>query len=1058
MNTEVDVFICASTGKTIPLPRKTLLTDNLKLYIMRKTFATLFAACALMSLQAQQWQDASRNRVGTLPSHATFFGYESIGLAKTGDKQKSSRYLNLEGTWKFRFFKSHNEATTDFGRKELDDSAWNDFRIPAMFELSGYGDAIYKNVGYAWATQFENRPPYVEEKNNYTGQYRRTVFVPAEWKGMDIILHIGSATSNVEVWAGGRPVGYSEDSKSEVEFDITKYISPGTDNLLALQVMRWCDGSYFEDQDFWRLTGIAREVYLYARPKAHITDIFATPDLDGAYRNGSLDVQVETAQATGKTLTIRLEDAAGITVAETTQQIGKTGKSQIKLDVAAPDKWTAETPALYSLYIELYDNGHLLQSTRQNVGFRKIEIKGGQLLVNGQPILFKGADRHELDPDGGYVVPVERMIEDIRVMKELNINAVRTSHYPNDPRWYDLCDRYGLYVIAEANLESHGMGYGKHTLARVPEFEQVHVERNMHNVENQKNHPSVIIWSLGNEAGYGPNFEKAYDIVKSRDTSRPVQYERAGLAKTDIFCPMYYSPKGMRDYAERKPERPMIQCEYAHAMGNSEGGFKDYWDVIRRYPSLQGGFIWDFVDQGLRGHNAEGKEIYTYGGDYGRYPASDHNFNCNGLVSPDRVPNPHAYEVRYYHQNIWTALTDTTAGKLRVTSENFFAPIQGYDLTWQLEAEGEVLASGVQLLPEIAPQGSVDITLDGYVMPTEQILAGREVVLNVSYRLRHDALGLLHNGTMLAHQQFVIIPYTYPNVSIETSDAKKDEMLACLSLEAGGTKVTFNRQTGLVDYLDLDGEPMFEKGYSLTPDFWRAPTDNDYGAGLQKRFAAWRKPTLKLQSFEEKDGIVTARYDLPEPQASLVLTYSLGKDGALTVRQQLNVSPEAKEKPYLMRYGMSFVMPKTYEIIDFYGKGPEENYIDRQGDAQLGHYIQRVADQYYPYIRPQESGNKTNVRHWTVRSAAGRGLHIRSCAPMECSTLPYLTEDLDGGPMKEAYQLHSGDLHKRPFSVVHVAQRQMGLGCIDSWGSWPLGEYMMPYADYDFTFRIEPVR
>lgn len=1030
------------------------------------------ACLAVVSVSAQKtaqwWLDPEVNEVNTLPPRAAFFAYETENLAKTGCKDHSERYLSLEGKWKFNFSRDHDKAPKGFYAVDYDDTQWVDFPVPGLFELNGYGDAIYCNVGYAWRTQFKSEPPKVEERNNYTGSYRKLVRVPAGWKGENIYLHVGSATSNLAVWVNGKFVGYSEDSKVAAEFDLTKFLKPGQDNLIAMQVMRWCDGSYLEDQDFWRLTGIAREVYLYARPQAHIADVFITPDLVNGYQDGRLDVRWTTASAKGKTVTLSLKDADGHEVQSHQATVDRNGEGHAVLEVKNPLKWTAETPHLYRLYVTLTDGGKTVESVAQNVGFRKVEIKNAQVLVNGQPVLFKGANRHEMDPLTGYVVSEERMLQDIRVMKELNINAVRTCHYPDDPRWYELCDQYGLYMVAEANIESHGMGYGDRTLARNESYAKAHLERNESNIKIYKNHPSIIFWSLGNEAGYGPNFERAYDMVKAYDPSRPCQYEQAGQnGKTDVFCPMYYGYDGCEKYAQGDNPRPLIQCEYAHAMGNSEGGFKEYWDLVRKYPKYQGGFIWDFVDQGLRVKNAQGKNIYAYGGDFGRYPTSDHNFNNNGLISPDRNPNPHANEVRYYYQDIWATAKDLKKGEIEVYNEYFFRPLDNVELHWTLEEGGKVIADGRNSL-DIPAQQRQTVKLEGYSLPQEM---KDEVVLNLDFVLKTSE-PMLEAGYAVAREQFVVNAYEFPMLeqimadgTLENGDRKveKEEMLACVILTAGNTSVTFNRSTGWIDFLDVDGQPMLEKGYSITPDFWRAPTDNDYGAGVQMKLKAWRQPETRLKSFDVKEldsgaaQQVTAVYEMPSVEAGLTMTYTLTSAGELVVNESMKVNADAKHKPELMRYGMQIVMPDEYSRLTYYGKGPGENYCDRNNGDRIGLYHADVADQYWPYIRPQESGNKTEVRYWQVKNDAGAGLEFYSIAPMECSTLNFLASDLDDGDNKYAHQSHSGDLTPRPFSVVKVAARQRGLACENSWGAIPLPQYRLPYQDYDFTYVIRPL-
>lgn len=1030
------------------------------------------ACLAVLSAEAQKdkpwWLDPEVNEVNTMAPRAAFFAYETENLAKADQKARSERYLSLEGKWKFNFSKDHDKAPRDFYSLKYDDSQWTDFPVPGILELNGYGDAIYSNNGYPWRTQFRPEPPFVEERNNYTGSYRKMVTVPADWKGERIYLHVGSATSNLMVWVNGKFVGYSEDSKVSAEFDLTKYLTPGKENLIAMQVMRWCDGSYLEDQDFWRFTGIAREVYLYARPQAHIADLFITPDLVNNYQDGTLEVKLNAVGAKGETVMFSLKDKEGKEVAAQTAKVGGNGEVKVNFDIKNPLKWTAETPNLYTLYTTLMDGKQVAEVVPQRVGFRKVEIKNAQVLVNGQPVLFKGANRHELDPVTGYVVSMDRMLEDIRVMKELNINAVRTCHYPNDPRWYELCDIYGIYMVAEANIESHGMGYGDKTLAKEPTYEKAHLERNENNIKIYKNHPSIIFWSVGNEAGYGPNFEKAYDLVKAYDPSRPCQYEQAGQnGKTDIFCPMYYDYGGCDKYSQGDNPRPLIQCEYAHAMGNSMGGFKEYWDMVRKYPKYQGGFIWDFVDQGLRVKNKQGKTIYAYGGDFGRYPTSDHNFNCNGIINPDRKPNPHANEVRYYYQNIWATAKDLKAGEVEVYNENFFKSLDDVELQWTLESEGKVLANGRNALDIPAQQKRV-VKLDGYSLPAD---VKGEVVLNLDFVLK-KAEPMLDAGYAVAREQFVVNPYTFPTMEsvlavtsgkYDTRKVEKEEKVAWVTLSAGNTSVTFNHWNGWIDYLDVDGKPMLEEGYAITPDFWRAPTDNDYGAGTQRKLHAWKNPEMKMKSFKvvENEGKaekgVEVVYDMPSVEATLTMTYTLTPAGELVVNEAMTVNKDAKHKPELMRYGMQLVMPKAYNMLTYYGKGPGENYIDRNNGDRLGVYDAKVADQYWGYVRPQESGNKTEVRYWQVKDENGKGLEFYSFAPMECSTLNYLASDLDDGWDKNAHQSHSGDLTPRDFSVVKLAARQRGLACVNSWGAIPLEQYRMPYQDYSFTYVIRPL-
>ena len=1000
-----------------------------------------------------EWKNPAVNQINREARRAVFFAFENANLAKVNDKTKSGRYLSMEGKWRFNFVKDHNLAPKDFFSLKFDDSKWVDFPVPGLFEIEGYGDKIYKNVGYAWCTTFDSKPPYIDETNNYTGSYRREFDLPADWNGQDVYFHVGSATSNLKVWVNGKFVGYSEDSKVAAEFNITKFLKKGK-NLIAMQVMRWCDGSYLEDQDFWRFTGIAREVYLYARPKMHIEDITITQD----YFNGEGQLNVDVKAPKGTTVEQSLTDANGKEVS-----------------VADVKPWSAEVPTLYNLLITLKKGDKVLEVIKQRVGFRHIEIKNAQLLINGQPILIKGADRHELDPDKGYIVSMERMIQDIKIMKQLNINAVRTCHYPDDPRWYDLCDEYGIYLTAESNLESHGMGYGEKTLAKNKDFELAHLERQYGNVLSFKNHPSIIVWSLGNEAGYGPNFEKAYDWVKATDKTRPCQFEQAGQnGKTDIFCPMYYGYEGCEAYSKNDNPRPLIQCEYAHAMGNSMGGFKEYWDLVRKYPKYQGGYIWDFVDQGMRDKSPiTGRTIFTYGGDYGKYPASDYNFNCNGIIAPDRRLNPHAYEVGYYYQNVWVKDVDLKAGKFEIYNENFFKTLDDLELVWFLGGAGNNghHRDGVPAGLTYGHGGTIDISgiqpqqrkviTDEKLQQTITKMSGhhgdQELLLNFYFKSKNGA-PLIEKGQVMAKQQFCINAYKFPELKDETAQVQKEETNTYVKLSAGGTDLYIGKHNGWIDYITVDGKDMLQFRESIVPEFWRAPTDNDYGAGLQRRFATWKNPQMKVKNLAVNDNSIVATINMPDQKATLEMTYTLTPEGVIIVREHMTVDKEAKVSE-LFRYGMSIQMPKQYNQVEYYGRGPIETYCDRKDSEFLGVYKNKVNDEYFEYVRPQESGNHVDVRWFSVIDNNGKGLQFYSNAPMEASALPYATGQLDDGMHKDkAWGRHSGDLIPSGMTTVHVQQKQLGLGCVNSWGAWPRSEYRLHYKDYDFTFAIKPLK
>ena len=1026
---------------------------------MRKYVTLGLAALLSLSANAQtftEWQDAGVNAVNRAPMHTDYFAYETPELAERGERESSTYYMSLNGLWKFHWVRHADARPTGFWRADYNDKGWDEMPVPGVWELNGYGDPLYVNTGYPWREQYQNNPPQVPTEENHVGTYRKSFTVPASWKGKDIIAHFGSVTSNIYLWVNGKYVGYSEDSKLEAEFDLTRYLKPGQENLIAFQVFRWCDGTYLEDQDFFRYSGVGRDCYLYAREKRRIEDIRVTPDLDAEYKDGTLTVDV---QLKGSAIaTLKLEDAQGKEVASATTR-GET----VTLNVSNPHKWTAETPYLYTLYAQI---GELApkEVIPVKVGFRKIELKDAQVLVNGQPVLFKGANRHEMDPDGGYVVSRQRMLQDVQIMKDLNINAVRTCHYPDDPYWYALCDEYGLYVVAEANIESHGMGYGDETLAKRDDYRLAHLERNQRNVQRNFNHPAIIFWSLGNEAGYGPNFDAAYDWIKAEDPSRAVQYERAGYdGKTDIFCPMYYRYWDCETYSQDESKtKPLIQCEYAHAMGNSMGGFKEYWDLVRKYPKYQGGFIWDFVDQGIHKTGSNGKLIYAYGGDFNKYDASDINFCNNGLIGPDRIYNPHAYEVQYFYQNIWTTPADLEQGQVKVYNENFFRDLSGYYLEWQVLKNGRPVRSGRVDDLDVAPRQSAILTL-----PIGRHCRNAEWLLNISYKLKANE-GLLTAGHTVARAQLVLNPYKSFAQALANQSGSNEQVVEpvirdndrnYLVVTGEDFRIEFNKRDGFLCLYEANGLSYLKEGSVLKPNFWRAPTDNDFGAGLQNKYRVWLNPELKLTSLEQhmEDGlaVVEAAYDIPAVRGQLALTYVINNRGAIQVTQQLTADKSAKVSD-MFRFGMQLQMPRSFETLEYYGRGPVENYADRNHNTFLGRYRQSVDSQFYPYVRPQENGNKTDLRWWRVLNVGGNGLEVRAEAPFSASALHYTIESLDEGPRK--IQRHSNEVEQADLTNVLIDKVQMGLGCIDSWGALPLKEYRLPYQDYSFTFTLTPVQ
>lgn len=1028
-----------------------------------KTMMILFALHGANTIQAQDlqtvWQDEKVTSINREPMHATGFAFENREKAIMGVKEHSEWFLSLNGKWKFNWVERPADKPVDFFTPNYDDSSWKWFEVPGIWEVNGYGDPIYTNIGYEFSHLIEPEPPKVPVTYNPVGSYRRIITIPENWKDKEIFIQFGAVRSNLFLWVNGKFVGYSEDSKLPAEFNLTKFVKPGA-NLIAFQSMRWCDGNYLECQDMWRITGVSRDVFMYARNPQHIKDIEIIPDLDTEYRNGSLGI---TLSLTGKPKGVKVNfellrngQPVKLVVSEPTAEV-----TVISMPVENPDKWTAETPDLYTLVTTLADaKGAILEVMPQTVGFRKVEIKNAQLLVNGKPILIKGVNRHEMDPLTATWMSRERMEQDIRLFKELNINALRTCHYPDDPYMYELCNKYGIYVIGEADIESHGMGYGEKSLAKFPSWYKAHFDRYSRMVERDKNHPSIIIWSMGNEAGDGVNFEQLYAWGKKRDTSRPIQYERAGqLAHTDIFCPMYDAPWDLEKYAASNPTRPLIQCEYAHAMGNSQGGFKEYWDIYRKYPMLQGGFIWDFVDQGLRKYNSGGDMFYAYGGDYGKDLPSDNNFMNNGVVSPDRKLNPHAYEVRKCYQNILTTMKTPAIGTISVFNENFYTDLKNYLMEWSLIADGKSILTGVYTDLKAAPQTAQEIRL-GYTVPEK----AREVFLNVTFRLK-SASGLLQAGQEIAWEQMPVKETAVNPLKLTQGKEplKFNESGGQATIEGAFTQVVFDKSTGYLTRITHHGLNMLLDGASLRPNFWRPPTDNDFGASRQRKLAAWKKSTNKqeLKSFriEPKDNnvLVTATYSLPEVSASLTITYEVNDRGQVLVDQKLGVDKAAdvKKMPQPLRFGMQMTLPVQFDKIRYYGRGPWENYWDRKYSSHVGIWQQEVKDQFYPYVRPQETGNKSDLRWWMLTDADGRGIRITSDVLFNAGALHFTADDLDDGDRKD--QQHSGELHPRKLTTLNIDMQQMGLGCIDSWGSWPLPEYQLQYTDYEFRFMITPV-
>ena len=1058
---------------------------------LQLVFITGFAA----ENQLPEWQDANVVEINRYPMTATF--------------ETAGNKLSLNGEWDFKWYELIADRSLDFYKMNYDMSGWDKMPVPGMWELNGFGEPLYLNTGYAWRTWYKNNPPFAPIERNHAGQYRRTFTLDDSWKGKDVFLHIGSATSNVKVWVNGKFVGYSEDSKLEARFDITKFVKQG-ENLVALEIFRWCDGTYLEDQDFFRFTGLARDTYVFAREKKRIEDINVVASADGV-----ADVNVEVTKGVVK-VEMQITDPSGAVVAASSVPVKGAALSErglpllkTSMNVADAQLWSAESPVLYTLKVASYDKKSKTEETSIRIGFRDVKIVGNQLHVNGQPILIKGANRHEMNPYKGYVVSKEDMVNDILIMKQLNINAVRTCHYPNDPLWYSLCDEYGLYVVDEANIESHGMGYHELTLAKSQEYEYAHLDRTKRMVKRDFNHPSIIIWSLGNEAGDGPNFVKTSSLIKSMDQSRPVQYEQARVKDhTDIFCPMYYNFQLSEKYVANNPKKPLIQCEYAHAMGNSLGGLKEYWDLIRKYPAYQGGFIWDFVDQAQwwpsDAQKTGSDHVFIFGGEFNDVDPSDNSFCCNGIIATDRTLHPHAYEVAYQYRSIHTTATEQVLdGQVSVYNENFFIDLSRYMLEWDVEVNGSKVLRGVVGNLEVNPLATSTVSL-GYneadVLKAAGIssLADADVYLNVRYVLK-KADGILPAGSQVAYDQIALNEAAMPAFdataySGKPSMTKTDEgyvFAGTASWEGADVErelpwaAVFDANTGALTSYKVGGSEMVSE--PLLPCFGRAVNENDIGAKFHKKLAAWLYPEFKVAAFDVEENTngytVTVKYEplkistvngKSSPMdcvAEVSMTYNIYADGTIEGVESMTDGGNLASAGTLPRFGMEFAMPGEYSVFEFFGKGPFENYCDRNSAAMMGHYVQRVEDQYHwGYVRPQESGTKTELKWVKVTDDNGKGLMITSDVKFSASALPLSRRQLDlsltGGERKENGDVrHSLDLKKLACegerslgkTYVNFDLKQMGVACVNSWGAWPREEHLVKGDAFTFRFIISPV-
>lgn len=1014
-----------------------------------------------------EWQDLSIFEVNTLKPRATFYVFDTEKETLENDYYNSKNLLLLNGTWKFNFAETPQTRPEDFYKSDYDVSGWGEITVPGDWQMQGYDFPLYVSAGYT----HDINPPFVDTLYNPVGSYKRSFKLPESWKSKRIVLHFGAVNSAFYVWVNGQKVGYDEDSKTPSEFDITSFVKAG-ENELAVEVYRWSDGTYLEDQDFWRLSGIERDVYVYATPKVYIADVFFKAGLDSTNIEGILDASVSLTNESLRSKKLRLQ----LKLYGGTQEV-YAANQEVRLAALAKDTlqfqhlvkqvkaWSAEHPNLYTATLNLAEDRNTLMSTSFKIGFRSVKIKGGKLLVNGKPILLKGVNRHEHDQYSGHVISEESMLQDIRLFKENNINAVRNSHYPNDARWYELCDEYGIYMIDEANLETHGFGYDEDkTPANKPEFAAMHHDRLEAMVETNKNHASIIIWSMGNEAGDGPAFIDGYNWIKNRDNSRPVQYERAERGTsfqephTDIIPWMYASLDYIKNnYIGKYPDRPFIWCEYAHSMGNSTGNLQDLWDFVYEQPQMQGGFIWDWVDQGFVKQDSTDTDYWTYGGDYGpdRY-RDDANFVLNGIVNPDRTPHPALAEVKQVYQNVKIEARDTEALEFILKNRFFFTNLDAYTISYDLLRDGVAIASNNLGSFEVAPQDSIVFKLNALKIPKD----GHEYFINFTTRTK-TASPLLPKDFVVARDQILLKNTSITNNAFTGS---KEKLLVTdykdsLTVKTDAVSLSFNPQSGHLKSYSFKGQNYLKEEARL--NFWRAPTDNDFGNNYQKRGKLWKDASQnqKLISFKvlskTRDSVlVESVYELDTLKAQASSRFLFYADGSLKVTNSFKYTGSEKVAE-IPRFGMNFILPKAYDHVKWYGRGPHENYQDRKEAAFVGIYEASVADLYFPYIRPQENGYRTDNRWISLASDSGAGITIIGLPTVSFSAHHNYISDFDPGEEKQ--QRHTIDIKPRDLISLTIDYKQTGVGGDNSWGAKPHKQYQLKPKNYSYSFLIKPI-
>ena len=1008
---------------------------------------------------------------------STFFNFESKKLAAKAEPSESKYFNSLNGDWKFQWVRDPSDRPKNFYKPKFNDIKWEKLVVPSNWELNGYGVPIYLNHPYEFS--YEPDPPNIPEDYNPVGSYRKKFVIPSSWKNRDIIIHFGAVKSAFFIWVNGEKVGYSQGSKLPAEFDITDYVKIGQ-NLVALQVFRWSDGTYLECQDFWRISGIERDVFLMAEPKIKISDFWARTFLKNNYKDGVLNLEIGIDNNTNKnkdiTVVTELYHPEGKRILLKTEKIKIAPKiisnHLLKKTVSNVESWSAEKPNLYSIQVTLKDNEKVITSISDEIGFRIIEIHDGQLLVNGQPILIKGVNRHEHDAKTGHVISRELMEKDIKLMKEYNINTVRTSHYPADPYWYDLCDRYGLYVIDEANIESHGMGYHPdRTLGNNSDWELAHLDRVKRMIERDKNHPSIIMWSMGNEGGDGVNFISCSKWIKNRDPSRPVHYERAGEQDhVDIYSPMYTSLIGLKNWVKEKRDKPLIMCEYMHAMGNSLGGMEDYWNLIRKEPQLQGGCIWDWVDQGLENFDENGLSYFAYGGDFGPPDTpSDGNFLINGLIQPDRTPNPHLFEAKKVYQNFLVRSIGLEDFLVEIINENFFVNSNDFEITWMLKSNGDLLQNGNLNNLNIEPQTSLYVNIPVSPFKMEPL---QEYFLEFEFKTKKKN-GVIDKGHLVAWEQLSLVNFnTLKNFKQRASPQSKPfvpnfknifENQKKLELVGENFKIIFSKTEGVITSWRLGNKNYIINGPK--PNFWRPPTDNDFGNNMPVRLYVWKEASenrlVTDVRVSKRDNFIGIHIKVFYPSIDVEgeISYGIDGNGIILVTNSLDL--QKSELPNLPKFGMSMALPKRFDNFTWYGRGPHESYSDRKSSAKIDLFSGKVSDQYHPYIRPQENGNKTDVRWATFRDQNGYGLMLSGYLSLKASH--YTADDYDTGFLIEdsgALKLHKASRHtidmiEKNLVQLEIDHMQMGVGGEDSWGAQPMEEYQLKPRKYIYHFSMQ---